>query len=74
MRKQLTKADAEFQMFSDFYKMYQDFYIPEDSDEYWEQLADAVEAFCKKYASKFAKELAFDYIDSREAIYRLKSA
>lgn len=74
MKKQLTKADAEFQMFSDFYKMYQDFYIPEDTDEYWEQLADAVEVFCKKYTSKFAKELAFDYIDSREAIYRLKTA
>lgn len=74
MRKQLKKEDAEFQMFGDFYKMYQDFYIPEDSDEYWDGLAYAVEVFCKKYTSDFAKKLAFDYIDSREAIYRLKSA
>lgn len=61
-------------MFSDFYKMYQDFYIPEDHDDYWDGLAYAVEVFCKKYTSDFAKNLAFDYIESREALYRLKSA
>ena len=74
MRKQLTKADAEFQMFTDFYKIYQDFYEPEDKDEYWQELAYAVERFCKKYNTKFAKDLALAYLNSREELYKLKSA
>lgn len=74
MRKQLTKADAEFQMFSDYYKMYQDFYIPEENDNYWESLARAVDEFYNKYKTNIAKELALAYLDSREELYKLKNA
>ena len=74
MRKQLTKADAEFQMFTDYYKIYQDFYEPEDNDEYWDALIHAVDEFYKKYNTKFAKDLALAYLNSREELYKLKSA
>ena len=74
MRKQLTKADAEFQMFSDYYKIYQDFCVPEDNDAYWESLIRAVDTFYKKYNTKFAKDLALAYLNSREELYKLKSA
>ena len=74
MRKQLTKADAEFQMFSDYYKIYQDFYVPEDNDAYWESLIRAVDTFYKKYNTKFAMDLALAYLNSREELYKLKSA
>ena len=74
MRRQLTKADAEFQMFSDYYKMYQDFYLPEDSDSYWQELARAVDAFHNKYKNKFACDLALAYLESREELYKLKNA
>ena len=74
MRKQLTKADADFQMFSDYYKIYQDFYVPEDNDAYWQDLARAVDEFYNKYKTKFAKELVLAYLDSREELYKLKKA
>lgn len=74
MRKKLTKADAEFQMFSDYYKIYQDFYEPEDNDNYWQGLVRAVDEFYKKYKSKLAKDLAIAYLDSREEVYKLKNA
>ena len=74
MRKQLTKADAEFQMFSDYYKIYQDFYEPEESDSYWDGLNAAIDEFYKKYKTKLAKELAIDYLNSREELYKLKNA
>lgn len=74
MRKQLTKADAEFQMFSDYYKIYQDFYVPEDNDAYWESLIHSVDEFYKKYNTKFAMDLALAYLNSREELYKLKSA
>ena len=74
MKKQLTKADADFQMFSDYYKIYQDFYVPEDNDVYWQDLARAVDEFHNKYKTKFAKELVLAYLDSREELYKLKKA
>ena len=74
MRKQLTKADAEFQMFTDYYKIYQDFYEPEDDDNYWQGLIYAVDEFYKKYKTKVAKYLALAYLNSREELYKLKSA
>lgn len=74
MRKKLTKADAEFQMFSDYYKIYQDFYVPEDNDSYWQGLVRAVDEFYEKYKTKLAKDLAIAYLDSREEFYKLKNA
>ena len=74
MRKQLTKTDAEFQMFSDYYKIYQDFYEPEDNDNYWDELAHAVNGFYNKYNTKLAKDLALAYLNSREELYKLKNA
>lgn len=74
MRKQLTKKDADFQMFADYYKIYQEFYIPEDADEYWQGLVQVADKFCKKYKSKFAKELILAYLNSREELYKLKNA
>lgn len=74
MRKQLTKADVDFQMFADYYKMYQDFYVPEDNDNYWQELIYAVDKFHKKYKTKFAKDLAIAYLNSREDVYKLKKA
>lgn len=35
MRKKLEKQDKEWQMFADYYKIYQDFYEPEDNEKYW---------------------------------------
>ena len=74
MRKKLTKADADFQMFSDYYKIYQDFYVPEDNDSYWQELVRAVDEFYEKYKTKLAKDLAIAYLDSREEFYKLKNA
>lgn len=74
MRKKLTKADAEFQMFSDYYKIYQDFYEPEDNDNYWQGLVRAVDEFYEKYKTKLAKDLAIAYLDSREEFYKFKNA
>ena len=74
MRKQLARADEEFQMFADYYKIYQDFYVPEDNDTYWEELMRTCDEFSKKYNTKFARELIFAYMISREDAFKLKNA
>ena len=70
MRKKLTKADTDFQMFADYYKIYQDFYIPEKGDDYWQSLISEADAFLKKYKTKYAEDLITAYLDSRSRIYK----
>lgn len=70
MRKKLTKTDTDFQMFSDYYKIYQDFYIPEKADDYWQGLMSEADAFILKYKTKYAEDLITAYLDSRARIYK----
>lgn len=70
MKKKLTKADTDFQMFSDYYKIYQDFYIPEKGDAYWQGLIAEADAFLEKYKTKYAEDLITAYLDSRQRMYR----
>lgn len=70
MRKKLTKTDTDFQMFSDYYKIYQDFYIPEKGDDYWQSLISEADAFILKYKTKYAEDLITAYLDSRARIYK----
>ena len=70
MRKQLVKTDAEWNMFADYYKIYQEFYEPEDNDKYWEMLIAEANIFCKKYNTRYARDIMNAYIDSRERIYK----
>ena len=70
MRKNLKSTDIEFQMFSDYYTIYKDFYEPEESDEYWQALVQATTDFCNKYKSKFAQDIVMAYLESREMMYK----
>ena len=70
MRKKLTKTDTDFQMFSDYYKIYQDFYIPEKGNDYWQSLISEADAFLAKYKTKYAGDLITAYLDSRQRMYK----
>ena len=70
MRKKLTKTDADFQMFADYYKIYQDFYVPEKGDTYWQDLISEADAFLAKYKTKYAEDLITAYLDSRQRMYK----
>ena len=74
MRKKLEKQDKEWQMFADYYKIYQDFYEPEDNDKYWEALMTASCEFANKYNTEFAKNIMIEYMESRNRIFHLKNA
>lgn len=70
MNKRLTKGDPEFEMFREFYTLYQDYYTPENTDEYWDAMAEACVEFLLKYKSGFATDIIAAYITSREAMAR----
>lgn len=68
MRKKLEKQDKDWQMFYDYYKIYQDFYVPEDNDEYWYTLIDVSCEFANKYNTHFARNIIIEYIESRNRL------
>ena len=74
MRKKLEKQNTEWQMFNDYYKIYQDFYEPEESDKYWEALMTASCEFANKYKTEFARDIIIAYMESRNRIFNLKNA
>lgn len=47
--KRFEKGTTEFQWFGDFWSMVQQYWIPEDKDEYWESLIAAISEFSNKY-------------------------
>lgn len=68
MRKKLEKQDKDWQMFNDYYKIYQDFYVPEDNDEYWDTLIHVSCEFANKYDTPFARNIIIEYIESRNRL------
>lgn len=70
MEKQFRKGTEEFLMFADFYELCKRFWIPEDTDEYWEELICASKEFYRKYGSAYAKHLAIGLINALEEVKR----
>ena len=70
MRKELKKGDIEYEMFNDYWQIMKQYNIPEDNDEYWESLVSAGDAFCKKYDCKYARDLMFAFMASRENMWK----
>lgn len=58
MRKEIQKGSEEWEAFTAVWKMYQDFAIPEDNDEYWENLTKAMREIEVKHNSILANHLA----------------
>ena len=43
------KNGVERKMFADFYKMCEQFWIPEDNDDYWHEVIKVTDEFVQKY-------------------------
>lgn len=49
MKKTIKKTDEEFSILQEFWKILQDFYEPEDNDEYWNKLLDTTIKFEREH-------------------------
>ena len=72
MAKMVFKKNSrEWNIMSDFYRLCQDYWIPEplqkdNPDDYWGQLIKAADAFARKYdGSIFAMNLAMSLLDTK---------
>ena len=62
------KGSEEWMMFQDYFKLVQDYYIPEDTDEYWEEVIREVDIFAKKYQGNvpLARGIALAFVTTLE--------
>lgn len=62
----LTKDTKEFQMFAEYWQIYQEFYEADNSDAYWDKLTKRTDEFIKKYQTQYARDLMFAFMDKQE--------
>lgn len=65
--KKFLKGSEEWMMFMDFWKLCQDYWEPENSQEYWKNMSESVVSFGNKYQSiPLARIIAMGFMDSVE--------
>ena len=52
-----SEIPKESEMMNDFWKFRKDFYYPEDSDDYWNQIMESANTLSKKYNSEYMDQL-----------------
>lgn len=63
--KRIKQGDVEWQMFKDYWILVQQFWEPENNDEYWEQLNKAADEFHFKYPNEIlARKIAGAFVES----------
>lgn len=59
------KGSREWLMFQDYWKLCQEFWIPDDNDGYWEDLVQEIDIFYEKYKDVILTEgLALKLLES----------
>ena len=53
-----SKDSPEWQMFTEYWSLVQKYYVPEDTESYWESVIDDLNGFIFNNSGRFARELA----------------
>ena len=56
------KGSKEFCFFTEFWMLVQKYYIPEDTEEYWQSLDDNANELAEKYDDKFFDALLITFV------------
>ena len=77
--KKIVKGSEEWQMFQDFWKLAQEIWEPEDTDEYWESVDKKTKVFYEKYHTlssnvnnfiRYARGFAIGIINALDSVYK----
>lgn len=71
MKKSLGKDTRDFQMFQEYWKIYQDFFVVENTDVYWDKLIVTLNNFSKKYG-EFTYGISKEYLNVKSEEYDCK--
>lgn len=71
MRKTLKKGDLDYDIVNDYWQLVKEYNIPDSTDKYWIELANAISKFCKKYRnSDYVRGMAENFLKSRENMFK----
>lgn len=72
MNKVFAKESAEMLMFRDFYNIIQKYWIPEDTESYWQGLIDESNAFIEKFrhTCPLSRKLIVAFNNQQEEVMR----
>lgn len=74
MRKDMKKGSVEWSMFRDFWLLCCEFWIPEETDQYWNDVSKAADKFAKKYKEDdFVVKLAIAFLDNLDSKRKSKN-
>lgn len=68
--KKIVKGSEEWQMFQDFWKLAQEIWEPEDTDEYWESVDKKTKVFYEKYHTLYAREFAIGITNALDRVHK----
>lgn len=71
--KKFEKGSEEFRFFGEFWKMAQKHYLPDGSDDYWDQLLTDAAMLGKKYNGLFFKCIIQGFLDYAEKASKEKN-
>lgn len=67
------KGSSEWYMFQEYWKLCQKFWIPEDNDDYWEEVVKETDDFYKKYKNIIlTKGIVLALVECLEKSYKKK--
>lgn len=67
MKQKFEKGSPEWQMFADFYRISENYWIAETADAYWDELIRELNRFCMTYNHiPIARKLASCFQNSKE--------
>lgn len=69
-----SKNDLEWTTLNEFWSILQKYYVPEDTEEYWEKVVSDVNVFGGKEPKLLRRELAKTLINVLEQKYRESKA
>ena len=65
--KKFAKGSDEWMMFMDYWALCQKYWVPEKSDEWWDEVIREIDNFAKKYGSTvFVRGLCMSLINKLE--------
>ena len=65
------KGSEEWAMFNEYWSLVQKYYIPEDTDQYWDDVIADMNRFAKKYASvPLARKITMAFMQTLEDKYK----
>jgi len=72
--KKHEKNSSEWKMIYELWIFFQKYWTPEDNDQYWEQLIDEADNFCKKFWNvPLSRFLVMAFLNYVEAVYSLQN-